>query len=686
MSHRALSRATLPELLAFLGLAALLGLAAGLLLGGVALLLATPAYAEAQSVGQPALYLKAGDAEEPFPAPLVSTEVRFAVSGPLVRARVVQIFENPREAWAEALYVFPLPEGAAVDRMTLAVGERRLEGEIRSRDQAAAVYAAARSSGHRTALLDQERPNIFTTQVANIGPGETIVVALEYQHAARYDGNRFSLRFPMVVGPRYVPGPLRVADAARIAPPVLRPGHEHGRSNAVSIRVELDAGVPLASVQSAYHAIHQQSASPSRSVITLAEGPVRADRDFELSWTPRPSTLPQAAWFVEEKDGRHYGLLMVLPPPLEQRLRLPREVILVLDTSGSMAGASIRQAKAALALALERLAPGDRFNVIAFNSRARALFPKAREAEERAVREAIDWVDALEARGGTEMRDALRLALAAPATGDRVRQVVFLTDGAVGNEDELFGLIRSELGSSRLFTVGIGSAPNGHFMDKAARLGRGSFTFIGRIDEVAERMGELLARLEAPVLRELSVRWPDGARAEAWPARLPDLYSGEPLVVTVALDSLEGAAVVSGHWQDRSWEATVPIAAAAESPSVASVWARQKVTALMDVDRDPAASPVARERARAEIVSLALSHRLVTKYTSFVAVDRTPARPDDASLQSHAVPTLLPAGWQYESVFGELPQGATDSRLALLVGAGCLLLGLAGLLLRRRVA
>jgi Ca-activated chloride channel family protein len=621
----------------------------------------------------------------PVVAPLVSTDVTIRVAGPVARAHVVQTYHNPEDDWYEGVYVFPLPENAAVDRLRMRVGERVIEGEIKERGAARAAYGEARAAGQRAALLDQERPNIFTTQVANIGPRETVVVELEYQQVLRYDAGRYSLRFPMVVGPRYVPaGPMLVADANRITPPVMRPGTENGRLNPVSIRVELDAGVPLAAVESRYHRVHIDEPSPARREVRLAEGAVPANRDFELAWVPRLQDAPQAAWFTEEKDGRHYGLLMVLPSAATPSARLPREVVFVLDTSGSMAGASIRQAKEALLLALERLQPADRFEVIEFNSTAQALFGKMsgsspREATRENVRQAMHWVASLDARGGTEMAKALKLALnGREAEMGRVRQVIFLTDGAVGNEEALFALLRERLGGSRLFTVGIGSAPNSHFMTQAAQLGRGTFTYIGRIEEVGARMGELFAKLEAPVLKGLEVQWPHGVQVEAWPARLPDLYAGEPVVIAAALDRLQGEVRLVGERDGRRWEAELPLARNAPAEGMGSMWAREKVNALMASLRDGAAET----EVRARVIELATAHRLVTRYTSFVAVDRTPARPRDEAIKSAALPTLLPEGWEYDKVFGELPQGSTGSRFALALGLCALLLGFALLRLK----
>lgn len=679
------------DLFSCIALAASIALATAVVLVAAVLLLAGRATAAESEPGT--LLLKSLDGREAPRAPLLRTDVTFRVSGMVARARVVQTFHNASTDWMEGVYVFPLPENAAVDRLQLRIGERRVEGEIRERGAARQVYEQARSAGQRAALMDQERPNLFTTRVANIGPREMIAVELEYQQTLRYENGRYSLRFPMVAGPRYIPGNLRISspaglgwspdtdqvtDASRVTPPVLRPGA--GPINPVTLRVELDAGLPIAQLSSPYHAVEVTDLSASKRSIELAAGGVPANRDFELAWSPRAGEAPALAWFTEEKNGLHYGLLMVMPPAAAPGARLAREAVFVIDTSGSMAGASIRQAKSALEMALARLAPGDRFNVIEFNSTAQKLFAHAQPVNPRNVRRASDWVRALEARGGTEMASALQLALDGSDGGERVRQVVFLTDGAVGNEEALFRLVRERLGDTRLFTVGIGSAPNSHFMTKAAEIGRGTFTYIGRIEEVEQKMTALFSKLESPVLKSLQVDWPQGARAESWPARLPDLYAGEPVVVAASLERLEGEARVSGLRDGRVWEARVPLGRNTGATGVGSLWARGKVEALGDSLREGAAE----DKVRAEVIALATAHRLVTKYTSFVAVEKTPARPTDAQLKLAAVPTNLPEGWEYDKVFGELPQGATDSRFAMLTGAMLLLFALGMRLAERR--
>jgi Ca-activated chloride channel family protein len=686
----------LVELVAKVVLAFAIGLATSIALAGVVLLLAHDAQADElqamkpKEVQQGTLLLKSEGATLAVPA--VATDAEIRVSGIVARAVVRQTYRNPYDGWFEGIYVFPLPENAAVDHLRMKVGDRIIEGDIKERQAARAQYEQAKSSGQRAALVEQERPNIFTTSVANIPPRGEIIVEIEYQQTLKYDSGSFSLRFPMVVGPRYIPGAPaegqgagtgwasntdQVPDASRITPPVLDPA-KHAPSNPVRLKVVLDAGVPLARVDSPYHAIVQRDADGGR-IVELAEGSVPANKDFELKWTPAASHAPQAALFTESKGDKRYALLMVMPPAKEvAAARLPREVVFVIDTSGSMSGSSIAQARDALELAIARLSEQDSFNVIEFNSYAKALYPDARPATAANRDNAVRWVRRLQAQGGTEMALALNLALNGRENPGRVRQVIFLTDGAVGNEDNLFKLIKDKLGDSRLFTVGIGSAPNSHFMGKAAQTGRGTFTYIGKIEEVKEKMGSLFAKLESPVLKGIDIAWPGSV--EAWPKRVPDLYLGEPIVVSALLDKAEGDIKLSGLRGDAPWSATLPLASAHAGKGMGVLWAREKIQSHIDSLRDG----VREEEVRDAVVEIALAHHLVSKYTSLVAVDKTPVRPKEDELQSGAIPTNLPEGWEYGKVFGELPQGATDSLWNLLAGLLTLLLAIGLYLTARR--
>ena len=590
------------------------------------------------------LLLRAGG--ELVPAPQVSTEVAIEVTGMVARTRVTQLFHNPGSDFVEGVYVFPLPEKAAVDRLHMKIGERLIEGRIREKEEARRTYEKAKREGRKAALVEQQRPNLFTNAVAHIGPNDFVEIRIEYQQALAYDNGSYGLRFPLAVTPRYVPMAGNLPDEPKAL--------EHtvgGRANGVDIAVSIDAGVPLSTVKSSYHEAKFQKQSSGRTLVYLAKDQEDADRDFELTWTLAPGKAPQAAMFTQQRGEAEYALLMVVPPQptAAERAafeRMPRETILVVDTSGSMQGASIVQARQALEQALDTLTPRDRFNVAEFNSATRPMLPQAVPATPQNVERAREWVRALKANGGTEMMGALAFALQGGETPGYLRQVVFITDGAVGNEDALFGLIHAHLGSSRLFTVGIGSAPNSHFMAKAAQFGRGTFTHIGDVREVQEKMSALFEKIEAPVLRDVQVRWPDGTPVETFPARVPDLYLGEPVLVAAAAKAPLGTVVVTGLRGNQPWSVALTPPTDRNAAGVGALWARAKISTLME----ELARGADVEAVKPQVVKVALEHHLVSAYTSLVAVDTT------ASVPAVAMST------------GTLPQTGTAANLQLLLG------------------
>ncbi|MBT8129742.1 MAG: VWA domain-containing protein, partial [Gammaproteobacteria bacterium] len=427
---------------------------------------------------------------------LLATDVSIHVSGMIARATVTQRFRNTSSDWAEGIYVFPLPDNAAVDHFRLHAGGRIFEGQIQDRANARQQYQSARNEGKRASLVEQQRANVFRTSLANIAPGEEISIEIEYQQTLDYKDGDYRLRFPMVVGPRYHAATLSVSpDNGDTDVSTLL---SDTKNNPVNLQVTLDAGVALEKLDSTYHAIDIRQTETYRYSIALSQGQAYADRDFELVWRPQLGHQPQAHVFSEEHNGHQYALLSILPPDLQSlgQILLPREVIFILDVSGSMSGTSIKQARASLIQALSRLKPEDRFNIIWFNDRTERMYPQAVPATREATIQASAVISSLSADGGTVMLPALTLALSEQPELSHVRQIVFLTDGNVDNERELFGLINRQLDENRLFTIGIGSAPNSYFMRKAAELGRGSFTYIGDLREVQPRIASLLTKLE----------------------------------------------------------------------------------------------------------------------------------------------------------------------------------------------
>ena len=464
--------------------------------------------------------------------------------------------------------------------------------------------------------------------------------------------------------------------------PRIRQSEEERRTtilNPVNLSVTLDLGMPVVGIESPSHLLAMTPTQGGAVIVQPADGVVPADRDFLLAWRVARGEEPRAAVFRRDLRGESYLLVWLVPPSdaAAEGLRLPRETVFVLDRSGSMSGASIVQAKRALLDALRRLPPGDTFNLVDFSSGARRLFEHAVPASEPYLTTARRHVEGIRADGGTEMLGALRLALqngegpGEIAEEGRIRQLIFITDGSVSNEDQLFDYLRRELGSRRLFTVGIGSAPNGHFMRRAAEFGRGTHTFIASPEEVGDRMSELFAKIDTPVLSDLRVLVDDreagaDSQVEVFPRRPGDLYLGEPLVFAVRAGTEPSRVRVEGWRADVPWGRELTVRSASRGAGVDKLWARKKIESL-EVD-DQLSDDVRRQG----IVDIALRHHLVSKHTSLVAVDRTPARDIGEPLESERLPLNTPAGWTPPGTV--LPTTGTTADLRLTLGLLLLLL------------
>ncbi|MFC4259972.1 marine proteobacterial sortase target protein [Marinobacter lacisalsi] len=633
------------------------------------------------------------------PAPMLSTDYQVTVTGLIAETRLRQSFGNTSDQWQEGVYTFPLPENASVHAMTMTTDERVIVGEIREREQARREYEQAKKEGRQAARVDQQRPNLFTTRLANIPPGKTVTVELKYQQLVHYDSGEFSLRLPTTLTPRYIPGvpevpgetewtggwavpTTEVADAHQITPPQVAHEDVATGSHEATIGIELRAGLPVSKVSSPSHQVADEHDGDTIRV-TPVSGTVAMDRDFQLRWQPVRGQEPAAAVFHEAWQGDDYLLAMLVPGEQGGRV-LTRELILVIDTSGSMAGASIRQAREALLTSLDTLGQGDTFNVIQFNSHTSRLFPQPVTAGVDNLERARRYIRGLQANGGTEMASALEAALdgdAEPAITD-LRQVVFVTDGAVGNERALFAQIRDQLGGSRLFTVGIGSAPNMHFMRQAARFGRGTYTAISDLSEVSRQLDTLFRKMQSPMLTDIDVNWPAGVDAgDNFPARVGDLYLGEPMMLLARGASPEGDLAVSGALPGgQVWQRGLALDQAASGTGIHRLWARAQIDQLLDQGLSGQIGDDARE----QVLALGLTHQLVTPYTSFVATDKTPARPVEENLEQSAVPSLMPAGSAHQRI--GYPQTATPAPLLMLSGLlGLTLSGVVALIRRRRV-
>ncbi|HEX3068053.1 MAG TPA: VIT domain-containing protein [Thermoanaerobaculia bacterium] len=600
----------------------------------------------------------------------VKSEVSISVAGPIVRTTVKQTFHNVTGQCVEGLYVYPLPEMSAVDTLKMTIGSRVIVGEIREREQARKEYEQAKSEGRKAALVEQQRPNVFTTSVSGVMPDEDVTIEIAYQETARFENGEFRLRFPMVVAPRYTPA--KAFATAVMAKLPATPSSIVGSN--VTLSVDLQPGYSVRNIHSAQQV--RSETLGNRHYRVLAESAtLNADHDFELAWQPDLGANPEASVITEKLGEETYALVMVTPPA-SSSVRLPRETIFIIDSSGSMEGASMEQAKAALLLALDDLQPSDKFNIIDFDSAARPLFTESSNADRDSIAAAKQFVGTITADGGTEMMSALRIALPEKANtaSGTVRQVIFMTDGQVSNEQELFTFIHSRLGESRLFTVGIGAAPNSHFMRNAARFGRGTFTYIGDVQQVQERMSELFAKLDAPVMTSIDVLSSD-TTAEAWPERVPDLYRGEPLVVALRVHDAGAKFTLRGHIGNEVWTKELTLPAPGESEGIAKLWGREKIESLMDHLTD-GSDPKGIEAA---VIAVALQNHLVSQYTSLVAIDQTPQ-----GLNPSCKPELLPVdNTVTDPQQGTLPQTATPAALMLMIGMSLMAVALVAMKLTR---
>lgn len=572
----------------------------------------------------------------------MNTSVKMDITGLAARVKITQHFTNHGMYWAEGLYRFPLPEGAAVDQLLIKVGDRLLEGEIQIKETARRSYEKAKNAGKTATLVEQQRRNQFEIRLANIGPGETIDVTIAYLQSVSYRDLSYHLRLPLTFTPRWEP-PLQDADheAMRRRPtPELMSKPSPG-SHRLTLQANIISPIELAAIESRYHDVDIRQVNNGYRVELLGADQL-SDRDFELSWTPMLQSQPDAFLTTYNDGDSVYAQLMVVPPLTDSITPLAREVILVIDTSGSMEGASISQARSALAHALKSLGPNDYFNLMQFNSSTEQLFDRSVPVTHSSLYTARVFIEGLNANGGTNMAPALKSALSMQQVPGLMRQVIFITDGAVGNENRLLQQVAADLGASRMFTVAIGHAPNSWFMRKTAEIGRGSYVHIGKPDEVEEKMSALWQRIQTPALTDICVNW--GDNAEFFPEIVPDLYAGEPLWLLARLPSQPTIISLCGHINGGDWDLNINGWDATDTgdagTNLAKLWARKKIESLEDgllFGTDP-------ELTRLEITDVALEYGLLTKHTSLVAVDKTPRRAADELLAASNIPGLLPAG------------------------------------------
>lgn len=583
--------------------------------------------------------------------PLKSTAVKADISGFISRVSVRQEFENSFTVPIEAVYVFPLSQNGAVDAMTMTVGDRVIRGKIMRREEARKTYETAKSQGKTASLLDQERTNIFTQSVANIMPGEPVTVEITYVETLKYEDGAYEFVFPMTVAPRYIPGGVK--DAARISPPVVatRNGSD------ISVEVNLDAGVPVEEIRSTSHDITQINYAPNQAKITLRDEKVIPNKDFILRYDVTGKRIEDAVLTHRDERGGFFTLILQPPDKVAAEDRTPKEIVFVLDTSGSMGGFPIEKAKEAMKLSLDGLYPEDTFNLITFAGDTAVLFDKPVPATRANLDAAQAFLAGRRGSGGTEMMKAIKAALEPSDAQDHLRIVCFMTDGEVGNDDEIVAEVQRHP-NARVFSFGIGQSVNRALLDKIALEGKGEAEYVALEDDGSKAAKRFYERVRTPLLTDLSVDWNGMPVADVYPGKLTDLFSAKPVILHGRYTAGASGVIrlrgkLAGQPYVREIAVNLPESNDA-NPALATLWARTRIDELSNARLNPP-SETAGAEIDAAITSIGLEFGLMTKFTSFVAVEDRLANPN-GSPTTVAVPNVLPEGMDPSNATAGMPK------------------------------
>jgi Ca-activated chloride channel family protein len=600
--------------------------------------------------------------EKKLEMPLQHTDVKIEISGFVASATVTQHYHNPFEKPIEAVYTFPLPDDAAVDDMQMTIGQRTIKGLIKRKEEARDIYDQARERGQRASLLEQERPNIFTQSVANIMPGDNITITIRYINILHYAEGHYELVFPMVVGPRYIPGNIAtgqsgtgwapdtdiVPDASRITPPVLKPGERTGHDIALSVKLE--AGVPIQNIQSISHVIDTQTINQHEKHLQLHQADTIPNKDFVLRYEVA-GKAPEMATIAHHDERGGFFTLMIQPQrTVTDDQIVPRELIFIVDTSGSMDGFPMEKSKEAMRKLIQGTRPTDTFNVMRYAGETDQLWKKPQAHNPANVKKALHYVDSCQGTGWTNMHQALLEALAQPAAKGYLRIAFLLTDGEVGDEFRIFQAIEKERRGTRVFCLGIGSSVNRYLLDRVAEIGRGEAFYLRQ--DSKQVIDQIYQRVDRPTLAHIEIDWGSLDVTELYPAKVPDLWAGQPIRIHGRYTKGgEDTIVVRGQLANQSYKQKLSISLPKNEPAhetMATVWARQKVRQLMNqMVRDGQTNELIEE-----VTQLGLNFRLMTQWTSFVAVEEGIVNVE-GSQQTVVQPVEMPEDVSYEGVFGE---------------------------------
>ncbi len=586
------------------------------------------------------------DAKEKLELPLKHTRVNIQISGFIAKTTVIQQYHNPLEQSIEAIYTFPLPNSAAIDKMQMRIGNRLIKAVIKKRDEAKQIYQQAKAQGKRTVLLEQQRPNVFTQSVANILPNDHINIEIQYVQLLDYQQGSYELVFPMVVGPRYYPKSM--AKSANINPVVLKPDQRSGHD--IEVSIDLEAGLAIQGVHSSSHAIEISHHSKQHKSITLHPSDTIPNKDFILRYEVADKMPTMALLSYKDERGGFFSLMIQPQKHIASDEIVPRELIFVLDTSGSMRGFPLKKSKQAMIELLHGMREQDRFNVVRFAGDTSTLWSEPQPYNRANVKKALNYVQSLRGSGGTEMRKGILDALNQPAQENYLRIAILLSDGYIGNEQQIFKSIDKERKGARVFTLGIGSSVNRYLLDRAADIGRGQAFYLRQDEASTDVIKTLFQRIDKPTLTEITIDWQGLDVFEIYPKKIPDLWEGQPIqLVGRYQQGGKQTITIQGQLGQQRYQQSLDVDLTADTnhQAIASIWARNKVKALMQ--------EMVRNRSQAlieQITQLGLNYHLMTQWTSFVAVEHKIVN-SSGDNQTIEQAVELPEGVSYEGIFGQ---------------------------------
>jgi Ca-activated chloride channel family protein len=605
--------------------------------------------------------------------PLKNTHVDVRIMGVIADVTVTQEYRNEGKAALEARYVFPGSTRAAVYAMNVRLGERLLSAKIKEKQQAKVEYEQAKSEGKTAALLEQQRPNVFQMNVANIMPGDDVRVEMHYTELMVPTDGRYQFVFPTVVGPRYngQAGTESSKNEKWVSTPYLHAGEQ--APAAFDMKLKLVTPTGIADVSSPSHHIEVQQDNAQESTVKLAAtGRNENNRDFILDYRLAGDKI-QSGILLSQGDKENFFLAMVEPPKaVDTSIIVPREYVFVVDVSGSMHGFPLDTTKALMNRLFSGLRPSDTFNLMTFSGGNTRLAPQSLPATRANIDLALRTLDREEGGGSTEMLPALKRALKLPGDAERSRTFIVVTDGYVTVEDEAFALVAKNLDHANLFAFGIGSSVNRQLMEGLARAGQGE-PFIVENQAAADREAERFRKMiNAPVLTHIKAHFEGFDAYDVEPVAVPDVFANRPVILFGKWrGSAQGKLVLQGHSATGEYTAELPIHASAsdrDNSALGYLWARHRIASLTDLE-----NLTSSHDQRDEILRLGLDYHLLTQYTSFIAVDQV-VRNKGAAASTVDEPSPLPQGVEDSAIGAEVPSTPEPATWAMLLIAGLIML------------